>query len=854
MSFAANSTLKEKIMTKKNILIKLSMFAVISSVLFFSGCFSLWQGDLAKIVISFAGSDRAAYDSTDSETHQKLEHNIILTSNTENLQYTLKGSTTFEAYVTPGKWKVLVNSLLEEEIYATSGIIEVDLKAGQDNIQKILMYQALIVTFESRGGTLVPAQIVPKGFCAEKPADPTLDGSFFGGWYTDNKEFNNLFNFSNAIEDNLTLYAKWSKEMVVPGNNITDKLNYIKNNAVNDGHYIVEVGVGENIVPNYELNYDNNNITITLTGGDVSLRNNGNGSMFKIGSGVKLILRGITLNGRTSNINSLVVVNRGGSLEMNEGAKITGNKANNGGGVAVNEGATFTMNGGEISGNTAVGIGGGVYVGSNGTFIMTDEANDRESYRTKITGNTTSANGGGVYVDNNGTFTMNGGEISGNTAQLNLGDNKGNGGGVVNYGTFIMMNGGKISGNTAQGSGGGVLVSSGTFKMEGGDISDNTAVDWGGGGVLVSGGTFKMSEGKIYENKTQEDYQSGGGVLVSDVGTFEMSGGKIYKNTTAEGGGVAVVANKDSINPMFIMSGGAILENIATRNGGGVYVAVKYDYDKNKWPENSSSTFTMTTGGDISGNTAEENGGGVYIYNGDFTMKDGNIYSNKTKKWGGGGVYIDNGDFTMTGGNIYGNTTAVKYIGDSVNQSGGGVLVSNGTFKMEGGEIYENTTGKGGGVAVVERGDNKTQSFTMTGGKIYNNTANNTGGGVYVAVEFNYDENIDRWPNGSSSTFTMNDGEIYGNTVKGDETHFHGGGVFVWNATFIKVAGTIKGYTPNDPDNSNKVVDSNDSVKTQQGQGHAVYVKSDPAAIYRDDNVLEGDPLDYKQGDYTWSY
>ena len=74
----------------------------------------------------------------------------------------------------------------------------------------------------------------------------------------------------------------------------------------------------------------------------------------------------------------------------------------------------------------------------------------------------------------------------------------------------ITINGGLITGGTAN-NGGGVNVRSGTFIMEGGTISGNTAA-YNGGGVFVEGGTFKMSGGAISDNTAA----SRGGVLVDD--------------------------------------------------------------------------------------------------------------------------------------------------------------------------------------------------------------------------------------------------------------------------------------------------------------------------------------------------
>jgi hypothetical protein len=141
------------------------------------------------------------------------------------------------------------------------------------------------------------------------------------------------------------------------------------------------------------------------------------------------------------------------------------------------------MNGGEISGNTAES-GGGVAVTFNSTFTMSGG---------EISGNTTSQyGGGGVYISYDSTFTMSGGEISGNTAYQG-------GGGVYIYNGTFTMSGGEISGNTARaaggrGSGGGVHLGSGTFTMSGGEISGNTGIiynmSYGGGGVYCDD-TFK---------------------------------------------------------------------------------------------------------------------------------------------------------------------------------------------------------------------------------------------------------------------------------------------------------------------------------------------------------------------------
>ena len=64
------------------------------------------------------------------------------------------------------------------------------------------------VTFVSNGGTSVSRQTVSYGARASRPADPTLDGHAFKGWYTD-KSLTEAYDFGSAVESDLALYAKW---------------------------------------------------------------------------------------------------------------------------------------------------------------------------------------------------------------------------------------------------------------------------------------------------------------------------------------------------------------------------------------------------------------------------------------------------------------------------------------------------------------------------------------------------------------------------------------------------------------------------------------------------------------------
>jgi hypothetical protein len=192
--------------------IKLSILITVFAVICLSGCFSEWQGDLARIVISFGGAGRASYDSKDNDTHQKLRHDIVLTSATERLTFNRNG-TTFEAYVAPGSWNIKVNSWDGNNIYA-SGSENVILKAGQDNKEIIKMYQAHLVKFNSAGGSPVPDQVVIHKRHAVRPANPTKPDYTFVEWHiTNENEQGERFDFEKyEIEKDTYLIAEWIDE------------------------------------------------------------------------------------------------------------------------------------------------------------------------------------------------------------------------------------------------------------------------------------------------------------------------------------------------------------------------------------------------------------------------------------------------------------------------------------------------------------------------------------------------------------------------------------------------------------------------------------------------------------------
>jgi len=140
-------------------------------------------------------------------------------------------------------------------------------------------------------------------------------------------------------------------------------------------------------------------------------------------------------------------------------------------------------------------------------------------------------NGRGVWVGTSGELALSSGEISGNAVA-------GDGGGVFLEGRF-RMEGGRLSGNTAQ-DGGGLYISnrgSGDTWISGGRISNNEATNNGGGiwvgrnnlnklrvdaGVVFSGNSAIASYTmQSADKKTYEKQIGNNGTGVEWTGTFE---------------------------------------------------------------------------------------------------------------------------------------------------------------------------------------------------------------------------------------------------------------------------------------------------------------------------------------------
>ena len=322
-------------------------------------------------------------------------------------------------------------------------------------------------------------------------------------------------------------------------------------------------------------------------------------------------------------------------------------KAANGGTIVLNRGAI-------LQNNKAAQFGSGILANNSVNITMEDGA---------IIRNNTNSNyelGGGILLGNGSTFTMNGGEISGNTAN--------GGGGVAIIGSTMVMNGGVISNNStyrtsgqssygagvyvadyANASGGDILFTPtpASFEMNGGKITGNTALDYGGG-VL----TFPQKNQKI----------------TITINNGEISGNKV---TNGSGGAVAAFFDGTELN----IKGGTLTGNSAYQFGGGAFLY--------------QATHVTISGGTISENKASA-GGGVCLYTDSAVTQTGGSIENNVANVGGGvcgGIY--SGIYTMTGGVIKDNNNSLTEVA-RLSTVGDGVFVGTAFNLGENAEISTN--------------------------------------------------------------------------------------------------------------------------------------------------------------------
>jgi len=604
-----------------------------------------------------------------------------------------------------------------------------------------------------------------------------------------------------------------------------------------------------------------------------------------------------------------ILTTSGGRFHMESGS-ITGNFANGtaatqgGGGVAIAIGtaavnSVFTMSGGNISGNTAQN-GGGVLLAAAGARFIMDGGTIGGTAPGSV--NTAHVNGGGVVLAaNSARFYMEtGANIVGNIAN-GTGAAQGGGGVAITHGTaaattHFTLEGGNISGNTAQNGGGVMLAAAGArFNMENGTIggtapgTGNIANIRGGGvAIVTNSGRFYMDDGSISGNHANGVLAAngGGGVFVEGAASaFTMTNGSItHNNAVMNGGGVfaSVFSHflflPNNAYPQLNIASLAIFNNNTAQNGSSnppinaltatqiltTQASSTFNHPLNNLDINFYSTegdwlllnSVITNGVDVTnivihpeGTPGVSTGLAGTTFN--FVISPGNGSTITTAPIPAAPaadphrINVTNNTIIIEarpGSNIVLNMTALTAPNASVNIGRHFLVGANGNLTLGGGASSGNlilngniglaATGTRGGINInattgvltlaegasiinsraasgaVQLGSNSSR-FYMTGGSIVGNTATTSGGGVAITTA----------TAAANSVFTMTGGNISGNNAPS------GGGVALAaiGARFILDGGTIGGTLPGE---ANTATTNGGGVGFTTGNGARMYMES----------------------------
>ena len=140
------------------------------------------------------------------------ESKLILTSE-ENaaIYYTLDGTTPSAdstLYVEPiaVNEDITVKAIAVKEGCTDSDIAEFIYTVAED------VPSQYIITFESNGGTIVPAQSILENEKIEQPETPVKEGYLLEGWFKE-AEYETIWDFEkDTVTSDITLYAKWTED------------------------------------------------------------------------------------------------------------------------------------------------------------------------------------------------------------------------------------------------------------------------------------------------------------------------------------------------------------------------------------------------------------------------------------------------------------------------------------------------------------------------------------------------------------------------------------------------------------------------------------------------------------------
>ncbi|MBO7638889.1 MAG: SUMF1/EgtB/PvdO family nonheme iron enzyme, partial [Treponema sp.] len=119
-----------------------------------------------------------------------------------------EGSIVEMSNIPVGTWKVTCRAYHADGSIVAMGSAEALIEAGVTTTVEVELKNCPVVTFILDADGNSYSQTVEFGGRVTKPENPTKEGLAFAGWYVD-ANYTTEFDFSTAIKENITLYAKW---------------------------------------------------------------------------------------------------------------------------------------------------------------------------------------------------------------------------------------------------------------------------------------------------------------------------------------------------------------------------------------------------------------------------------------------------------------------------------------------------------------------------------------------------------------------------------------------------------------------------------------------------------------------
>ena len=680
-------------------------------------CLKFYPGEMEKMVTTSSSSTVPVHKDIEKITINGFSYDLLYKDVTSGFQKPAE-TTKIGSFIESGEVEKLDSSSLDvpsgkwvlyfktevavESVHGLTAyeITLIDNKGVVSDIKPTGLPNKFKVTFDSQGGSIVPAQYIENNGKVTRPTDPTKAGFDFGGWYT-NTLYSTQWNFdTNTVTGNMTLYAKWNN-----GTHIQYKIKHYKQNIVDDD-YTIESGDTQTL-----YGTTNGPITVTpkaYTGFEYDHMDPASPTIEADGSTVVKVyynrkqikvtfnLNGGNIGGNTGDVKK---TNKYGAPLTVPGPQLQG-KTLSGWSPALPSPPTFPAN---DTTYTAQWTANTYYVHFNGngntdgsmsdqtfTYGQSQQLSANGFIKTGHTfdGWATSAGGSKVYdnqqsVSNltnvqNGTvnlyavwkiktytvtFSVAAGEgkLQGTYGTQNQTAQNGSGTKTLNsvpHGSSVSFTATADEGWEVEGW----TVSSGSFATGGGSGAANATAT-----LTVDGPktvTVKFKPGELHFNsggpnawkrlKEEVEKKKGAHTIVINgeitATNDQGNNGKISirRELIIKSSGSSASLNANNLSGIFDVNNKLTLENITLKNGK---------------------------------ETGNRTGAGAYVTS-TLIMKGSSAITNCSAHKGGG-VYVNNGTLIMQGSSTITNCEA---------NDGGGVYV-NGTFKMEGSAIVTPSTG-----------------------------------------------------------------------------------------------------------------------------------------------------------------